>query len=176
MAKKPAPAKAKKAPAPKAVAKPVKKVAPEKVKASEKVKLKASPAKPEPKAKDLKAKPAKVVEKAPPAKSSKEKNAEKPVTKKSEVASAKMEVPAPQALSKQDRANLTEDQVKWHDMLKKHGKEEPQVYSMSGQFAASAPLMHKTLGWGFILTNDMDRLEVLFESGKKILISNYKPS
>ena len=32
----------------------------------------------------------------------------------------------------------------------------------------------KVLGWGFILKNDNDRLEVLFETGIRMLISNYK--
>jgi hypothetical protein len=35
-------------------------------------------------------------------------------------------------------------------------------------------LMHKVLGWGFVLSNLNDRLEVLFKDGIKVLISNYK--
>jgi hypothetical protein len=45
---------------------------------------------------------------------------------------------------------------------------------MSAQFEANRPIQHKVLGWGFVLNNDNDRLEVLFEQGVKMLISNYK--
>jgi hypothetical protein len=34
--------------------------------------------------------------------------------------------------------------------------------------------MHKVLGWGFIISNINDRLDILFETGVKTLISNYK--
>ena len=45
---------------------------------------------------------------------------------------------------------------------------------MTETFVALAPLQHKVLGWGFVLTNENDRLEVLFETGIRMLISNYK--
>jgi hypothetical protein len=45
---------------------------------------------------------------------------------------------------------------------------------MSEQFEPGTPLSHPRLGWGFILSKLNDRLEVIFESGIKILISNYK--
>jgi len=45
---------------------------------------------------------------------------------------------------------------------------------MSDVFEALKPINHKVLGWGFVLTNENNRLEVLFENGIKVLISNYK--
>ena len=45
---------------------------------------------------------------------------------------------------------------------------------MSEKFNAMSPIQHKVLGWGFVLTNENDRLEVLFETGIRNLISNYK--
>ncbi len=69
-----------------------------------------------------------------------------------------------------------EDLQLWNELKEKHAKEKPLNYSMSSQFPSGKPLVHKVLGWGFILTNNNDRLEVIFESGKKILISNYQQS
>ena len=71
---------------------------------------------------------------------------------------------------------LGEEQKRWTELKGKHGSVAAQAYSMSGVFEAEKPLQHKVLGWGFILSNFNDRLEVIFESGIKQLISNYKPS
>jgi hypothetical protein len=57
---------------------------------------------------------------------------------------------------------------------KKYGKDKALTYKMTETFTSLAPIQHKVLGWGFILTNENDRLEVLFETGIRMLISNYK--
>lgn len=67
-----------------------------------------------------------------------------------------------------------ENKKKWRDLKERYGKDKASTYNMSAQFEAEQPLEHKVLGWGYILTNNQDRLEVLFETGVKILISNYK--
>lgn len=67
-----------------------------------------------------------------------------------------------------------EDVKKWNEYKSKFGGTAAPTYSMSGQFEAQGPLQHKTLGWGYIVSINNDRLEVLFESGRKTLISNYK--
>lgn len=67
-----------------------------------------------------------------------------------------------------------ENKKKWRELREKFAKERAHVYSMSAQFEANQPIEHKVLGWGYILANNNDRLEVLFESGLKMLISNYK--
>lgn len=71
-------------------------------------------------------------------------------------------------------AALNEEQKKWAELKEKFGSEKASTYSMSGVYSSQTPLTHKVLGWGFVLSNVNDRLEVLFESGKKVLISNYK--
>lgn len=76
---------------------------------------------------------------------------------------------------KVERGNLTDEKAKWQELFKRHGKEKTVSYKMTDQFEALKPINHKVLGWGFVLTNENDRLEVLFENGIKMLISNYKP-
>lgn len=68
-----------------------------------------------------------------------------------------------------------ESNKKWNDLKEKFGKDKAAQYSMSASFEANTPIMHKSFGWGYILTNDNNRLEVLFETGTRQLISNYKP-
>lgn len=68
----------------------------------------------------------------------------------------------------------SEDNKKWHDLKDKYGNEKAANYSMSAVFEANKPVQHKVLGWGFIQSVQNDRLEVLFETGPKMLISNYK--
>lgn len=76
---------------------------------------------------------------------------------------------------KVDRGNLADEKAKWIELNKKYGKEKAMNYKMTEVYPNLVPLQHKVLGWGFILTNDNDRLEVLFENGIRMLISNYKP-
>ncbi|MFP5520382.1 MAG: hypothetical protein ACLGGX_10795, partial [Bdellovibrionia bacterium] len=66
----------------------------------------------------------------------------------------------------------SEDQIRWHELREKYRNEKPQSYSISGVFEAKKPIEHKLFGWGFILSNEYDRLEILFEDGRRILISN----
>lgn len=73
-----------------------------------------------------------------------------------------------------ERGNLADEKAKWAELYKKYGKEKAVQYKMSEKFPNMVPMQHKVLGWGFILTNENDRLEVLFETGIRMLISNYK--
>ena len=73
-----------------------------------------------------------------------------------------------------ERGNLSDEKAKWVELNKKYGKEKAVPYKMSEKFQSMIPMQHKVLGWGFILTNENDRLEVLFETGIRMLISNYK--
>jgi hypothetical protein len=75
---------------------------------------------------------------------------------------------------KVERGNLNDEKSKWLELNKRYGKEKPFNYKMTEKYPALVPLQHKVLGWGFVLTNENDRLEVLFENGIRILISNYK--
>ena len=73
---------------------------------------------------------------------------------------------------KVDRGNANDEKAKWAELFKKYGKDKAISYKMTDTFPSLIPLQHKLLGWGFVLTNDNDRLEVLFENGIKMLISN----
>lgn len=72
--------------------------------------------------------------------------------------------------------NVSKDEVhpQWYEFYRKHHQAPAQSYDMKGHFESQAPLLHKVLGWGWVLSNDNDRLEVLFKDGKRMLISNYK--
>lgn len=78
-----------------------------------------------------------------------------------------------QAKINADKAILNEEERKWNEFHEKHKADKAQSYDMKATFEAAKPLQHKVLGWGWILSNDNDRLEVLFRDGKRILISNY---
>lgn len=77
---------------------------------------------------------------------------------------------------KVERGNAADEKAKWQELYKRHGKDKADAYKMTAVFEALKPIQHKVLGWGFVLTNENDRLEVLFENGIKMLISNYKPN
>lgn len=63
---------------------------------------------------------------------------------------------------------------RWQEYFDKHGSEKSTSYKMTGSYQANQPLQHAKLGWGYILGVQNDRLEVLFEYGPRVLISNYK--
>jgi hypothetical protein len=64
---------------------------------------------------------------------------------------------------------------KWNTLFKKAEQIEAKPYNMKNVFEEKTAITHKVLGWGYILANRNDRLEVLFKDGIKYLISNYKP-
>jgi hypothetical protein len=64
--------------------------------------------------------------------------------------------------------------AKWMSLQNKNKNIKAPAYNMQKTFAARSPISHKVLGWGYILSNNNDRLEVLFKDGIKNLISNYK--
>ncbi len=78
-----------------------------------------------------------------------------------------------EAKEKAARQASSDEEARWSDLFEKYKSEKPFVYDMKKQFDANKPLQHKVLGWGWILSNENDRLEVLFKEGRKILISNY---
>lgn len=156
-AKEPA-AKAAKASTKEPAAKPVKAVAKDPVKAAAKEPVKAVAKEP--------------VEKAP-------KKAPKPKKDSVEASGAEVVPKKTAKEKKQEAARVAaaiEADAKWSDYKEKHGKEKAPKYSMTAQFQPNTPLEHSKLGWGFILTNVNDRLEVLFQDGIKVLISNYNSS
>ncbi|HMN66914.1 MAG TPA: hypothetical protein PKC28_00085 [Bdellovibrionales bacterium] len=65
-------------------------------------------------------------------------------------------------------------QAKWSALYKKVDQIDAKPYNMKAVFEEKTAITHKVLGWGYILANRNDRLEVLFKDGIKYLISNYK--
>lgn len=65
-------------------------------------------------------------------------------------------------------------EAQWQTLKDKNKALKPVNYKMSESFEARTPILHKVLGWGFIISNQNDRLEILFQQGIKFLISNYK--
>lgn len=65
--------------------------------------------------------------------------------------------------------------AKWSTLFKRSDHIDAKPYSMTSSFEERTAIVHKVLGWGYILANRNDRLEVLFKDGIKYLISNYKP-
>lgn len=74
-------------------------------------------------------------------------------------------------------ANDSSDKLskKWQALYKKAQGQKTEPYNMKNRYESQTAILHKILGWGFILDNKNDRLEVLFQDGIKYLISNYKP-
>lgn len=63
---------------------------------------------------------------------------------------------------------------KWTALFKKASAIESKPYNMKSSYSEKTAIVHKHLGWGYILANRNDRLEVLFKDGIRYLISNYK--
>lgn len=172
-------AKAPVKPAPKVAAKPAAKpVKQAPVKASKKEMAKA--AVPE-KVKSIPTKPVKEVVKSKPSVMSKKAvepeikdEAGEEVAAVEEAGSSKAEKNSKIKAIRIEKGNSADEKAKWAELSKKYGKEKAANYKMSDTFVALTPIQHKVLGWGFILSNENDRLEVLFETGIRMLISNYK--
>jgi hypothetical protein len=80
-------------------------------------------------------------------------------------------------LSKKAQASFqaaTEEEAKWMELKEKYKGIRPSPYKMSEIYQEKTLLDHKVLGLGVILSVVNDRLEVLFQTGTKHLISNYK--
>lgn len=69
---------------------------------------------------------------------------------------------------------VTQLSSKWSSLYKKSQNMDVSTYDMRKTFEPKTAIEHKTLGWGYIMENRNDRLEVLFKDGIRFLISNYK--
>lgn len=77
--------------------------------------------------------------------------------------------------AKTEKVNAGDEEAKWAEYHERYKGERAPVYDMKATFEAGSPLQHKLLGWGWVLSCENDRLEVLFKDGRRILISNYNP-
>ncbi len=73
-----------------------------------------------------------------------------------------------------DQSEKTELTEKWAKLKDIDHDVKPQKYRMSEAYEPNTPLDHPMFGWGFILSLNENKLEVLFESGIKMLVSNLK--
>lgn len=76
--------------------------------------------------------------------------------------------------SKAEKNAVLATDMKWSEVYEKYKAEKAQIYDMKAQFESNRPIQHKVLGWGWVISNENDRLEVLFKDGKRMLISNYQ--
>lgn len=113
----------------------------------------------------------KVIAKAESAKTSKATKQKNEAAKVIKIESAAEEVPSKRAKKYE---GATEEESRWLELQDKHRNIKALPYKMSGSYLEKTPIEHKVLGWGFVLSVINDRLEVLFRSGIKHLISNYK--
>jgi hypothetical protein len=69
---------------------------------------------------------------------------------------------------------VTDPAEKWATLYERAKSLAAEPYKMSGTYEAKTPILHKVLGWGYVMSVLNDRMEVLFKDGIKVLISNYK--
>jgi hypothetical protein len=102
----------------------------------------------------------------------------KPAAKKT--AKVTTAVVAAPVVKRATKASLAADErtaklsAKWVSYYNKAEAIETTPYNMKNNYTADTAINHKLLGWGYIVDNKNDRLEVLFKDGIKYLISNYK--
>jgi excinuclease UvrABC nuclease subunit len=63
---------------------------------------------------------------------------------------------------------------KWQELHTLSEGQPAKKYKITDSFESNTSLDHAKLGWGYVLTSQNNRLEVLFEDGIKILVSNYQ--
>lgn len=68
----------------------------------------------------------------------------------------------------------TKEGRKWKKLYDSSKNIKARMYKMSEVFEEKSPIEHKVLGWGYVLSSQNDRLEVLFKDGVRTLISNFK--
>lgn len=93
-----------------------------------------------------------------------------------EVQPVKAPEPRKKMSKRQEEAleKISQMSLKWSALYKKSKNLEALPYNMRHSYEPKTAIVHKILGWGFILNNKNDRLEVLFKDGVKTLISNYR--
>lgn len=92
-------------------------------------------------------------------------------------AEAKLKAKAQKDLAKKATAEKAYDKSanpKWITLFEKSKGKAATPYDMKMQYEPKTAIEHKVLGWGYILSNRNDRLEVIFKDGIRYLISNYK--
>ena len=108
--------------------------------------------------------------------STKKKASEKQTTKKKP--SIKKEKPAPK--KRKLKADIEREKVQaeenrhWKKLVEQNKGKKGSPYNIKNSYTEVNIINHKQFGLGFITAKYNNRLKVLFESGMKNLISNYK--
>ena len=105
------------------------------------------------------------------------KKATKKTTKKEASDTTKKKVTKKKRLTKAEReANEEMERLKekWNELHDLSEGQASKKYKLSEGYEPNTALQHPKLGWGYVLTSQNNRIEVLFEDGIKVLISNYK--
>ena len=63
---------------------------------------------------------------------------------------------------------------KWNELNALSEGQPAKKYKLSEDFETNIAIDHPKMGWGYVLNSQNNRIEVLFEEGIKVLISNYK--
>lgn len=69
---------------------------------------------------------------------------------------------------------ITQAGSNWEAVYKIAKDLKAKGYKMSETFDPKTPIIHKVLGWGFVLSSENNRIQVLFKDGLKTLITNYQ--
>lgn len=107
----------------------------------------------------------------------KKKTTKKKTTKKAASSDGKKVTKKKKRLTKAEREAQEEKQrllEKWQELHELSEGQPAKKYVISDSYEANTSLDHSKLGWGYVLTSQNNRLEVLFEEGIKVLVSNYK--
>lgn len=105
------------------------------------------------------------------------KKATKKTTKKEASDTTKKKVTKKKRLTKAEREAQEEVErlkEKWNELHDLSEGQASKKYKLSEEYEPNTALQHPKLGWGYVLTSQNNRIEVLFEDGIKVLISNYK--
>lgn len=85
---------------------------------------------------------------------------------------------SPPKISAAKAAELSEEASqllkKWQKLNKQYSEEASQAYLITGAYDIKSLLTHKIHGWGIVLNRRENYIDVLFESGMKTLIMNFK--
>jgi len=110
-----------------------------------------------------------------PAKKKTEDSAEEVATPKT--LTKKEAAPKKKRLTKAEKEAIAEVErlkEKWDELHALSEGQPAKKYAMTEDYEANMAVDHASLGWGYVLSSQNNRLEVLFEQGIKVLISNYK--
>ena len=113
-------------------------------------------------------------------KATKKKATKKATTKKAAAAEG-AEVAEPKVkkkrITKAEREAMEEAERlrdKWQELHTLSEGQPAKKYKITDSYESNSSLDHAKLGWGYVLTSQNNRLEVLFEEGIKVLVSNYE--